>query len=102
MAAGTVQTNLADINSTALLADTTITDVNQFGDQTQVYNGVDTALNLRFPNGSMLQGGTSTGRLKENTCFVVDSPQALRQCEITPPLQTQVKFAGVYPLPWGM
>lgn len=92
---------LFDINSTALLADTTITRQGMFGDQSQIYDGIDTGVNLRFPNGAVLQGGSSTGRLKTSTCFVVDSPQALRFCEVTPPFQTQVKLAGVYPLPWG-
>lgn len=95
-------TGLFDINSTALRADTTIAGQARFGDQSQVYNGVDTSINMRFPNGSMLQGGTSTGQFKTDRCFVVDSPQALRFCDVTPPFQTQVKFAGVYPLPWGV
>ena len=43
---------------------------------------------------------SSTGRTRTNSCFVVDSPQELYQCEITPPFQTQVKLAAVYPLPW--
>ena len=98
---GQVEGDLADIISTALLADTTIISIDQFGSRSGVYNGVDTGINMRFPNGSMLQGGSSTGRFATNACFVVDSPQALRHCEITPPFQTQVKFAGVYPLPWG-
>ena len=48
----------------------------------------------------MVQGGTSTGRQKTNRCFVVDSPQELRFCDVTPPFQTQVKVMAVYPLPW--
>ena len=99
---GALITDLYDINSTALRADTTIRRQQDFGDaQTQVFDGVDTAVNFRFEGGATLQGGSSTGRVKTNACFVVDDPQALRHCEVTPPFQTQVKFAGVYPLPWG-
>jgi len=99
---GEAITGLFDINSTALRADTTITQQANFGDQSQVYDGIDTALNMRFANGALLQGGTSTGRFKTSNCVVVDSPQVLRFCDITPPFQTQVKFAAVYPMPWGV
>jgi hypothetical protein len=48
----------------------------------------------------MFQGGTSTGRIKTNSCFVIDSPQALLFCDVSPPFQTQIKASGTYPLPW--
>jgi len=35
-----------------------------------------------------------------DNCFVVDSPQNLLNCNVTPPYQTQVKFFVVYPVPW--
>jgi hypothetical protein len=50
----------------------------------------------------VVQGGTSTGRVTTNNCFVVDSPQQTLNCDITPPYLTQVKLLGVYPLPWGL
>jgi hypothetical protein len=38
-----------------------------------------------------------------DNCFVIDSPQALLNCRVAPPFQTQVKLLGVYPLPfWGI
>lgn len=77
-----------------------ITLSKNFGDQTEIYNGVDLSINLRLPDGAVLQGGTSTGRVTTNNCFVVDSPQQLLNCDITPPFQTQVKLLGVYPWPW--
>jgi hypothetical protein len=55
---------------------------------------------MRLPRGIVLQGGTSTGRVATNNCFIVDSPQQLLNCDVTPPFQTQVKILGVYPLPW--
>jgi hypothetical protein len=30
---------------------------------------------MRLPNRIVLQGGTSTGRVRLNDCFVVDSPR---------------------------
>jgi hypothetical protein len=45
-------------------------------------------------------GGTSTGRQTENSCFVVDSPEALLFCNVVPPYKTQIKLMGMYPLPW--
>ncbi|MEO5740535.1 MAG: hypothetical protein ABIS29_08075, partial [Vicinamibacterales bacterium] len=37
-----------------------------------------------------------------NTCFVVDSPGALRFCDSTTPLLQYYTFTGFVPLPWGM
>jgi hypothetical protein len=78
-----------------------ITLSNNFGDQTEIYNGMDFSIGMRLPRGVVLQGGTSTGRVATNNCFVVDSPQqGAFNCDITPPFQTQLKLLGVYPLPW--
>jgi hypothetical protein len=84
-----------------------------FGSQTEVYNGVDLSVNARLPGGLLLAGGTSTGRVVTDACFVVDSPQGsagtvaataivpgLLHCHIEPPFQTQVKGIAVFPLPW--
>jgi hypothetical protein len=66
----------------------------------QTYDGVDFTTNVRFPGGITAQGGISTGRTRTDTCFVVDSPQALLHCDVAPPMQTQFKGSLVYPLPW--
>jgi hypothetical protein len=64
---------------------------------------MDFSMNLRLPSGAVLQGGTSTGRVTTDNCFVVDSPQQLLNCNVTPPFLTQVKVLGVYPWPlWGL
>jgi outer membrane receptor protein involved in Fe transport len=83
------------------LVDNLVTFADRFGRQTDVYNGVDAAVNLRLPRGVLLQGGSSTGQQVTDNCFVVDSPQALRFCHVKPPFTTQLKFLGVYPLPWS-
>ena len=77
--------------------DTIVTQSSNFGEQTEVYNGIDVTLNVRpGTNGILLSGGLSTGHTVTNSCFVIDSPQALRYCEVTLPwsAQTQVKFFG--------
>jgi len=48
-----------------------------------------------------VQGGTSTGRTMTESCYVIDSPESMRNCKVTPPFQTQLKLLAVYPLPWG-
>jgi hypothetical protein len=73
---------------------------NGFGEQLEVYNGVDLSLNARLPRGFVISGGTSTGRVANDNCFVIDSPQRLLNCKTVPPFQTQVKLILVYPLPW--
>jgi hypothetical protein len=71
-----------------------------YGEDKEVYDGVDVYLNARLGRGIVVQGGTNTGRTLIDQCFVVDSPEALLNCRTAPPFQTQVKVLGVYPLPW--
>ena len=73
----------------------------EFGDDKEIFNGVDLSINARLPQGIVVQGGTSTGRTMTESCFVIDSPENLRNCKVTPPFQTQLKLLAVYPLPWG-
>jgi hypothetical protein len=91
-----------------------VTFASNFGRQSEMYQGVDVSVNLRLPRGILMQGGTSTGRLALDNCDLVgkvDNPAASNSsailaspsplyCHVTPPLQTQVKLLGVYPLPW--
>ncbi|MBM3779034.1 MAG: TonB-dependent receptor [Acidimicrobiia bacterium] len=76
-----------------------------FGDQTEVFDGVDTMVTARFDSGALLQGGVSVGRTVNDSCFVVDSPEALYQCRNVSPWWDgggQIKLSGAYPLPWGV
>ena len=52
----------------------------------------------------MLEGGLDSGRVKRDSCFAVDSPQALRPgfCDVHPPFLTMVKLVGSYVLPWSV
>ena len=54
----------------------------------------------RLAHGVNFSGGMNIGRTRTNTCFVVDSPQALRFCDNRPPFQPNLSFVGVVPLPW--
>jgi hypothetical protein len=71
-----------------------------FGERTSSFTGVDTTITARFNSGAFVGGGTSTGRQAENSCLVVDSPEALLFCEVISPYKTQLKLMGMYPLPW--
>ena len=103
------------------LRDEVITSAENFGGIGQDYHGVDVLLNVRLPNGILLQGGTSTGRSEIDLCNVlVGHPEIVavgpftrssgqrwqavsevstEHCNIKPPIQTNVKFSAVVPLP---
>ena len=73
-----------------------------FGDQKEIYTGMDVGLNARLDHG-VVGAGFSTGRLLTDQCFVVDSPQQLLFCHVSPPLSalTQLKIFGTHQLGWG-
>ena len=71
-----------------------------FGDRTEVFNGVDATVSFRR-RGYFLSGVLATGSTTTDSCFVVDSPQALYQCHVAPPWSAamQLKFQAVVALP---
>jgi hypothetical protein len=73
----------------------------EFGNDKEIYDGVDVTMSARLPRGVVVQGGANTGRTLRDTCYVVDSPQALLNCRVAPPFQTQLKLLGVYPIPFA-
>ena len=72
----------------------------KFGDRRSAYDGFDVTGQARLPRGINISGGMNVGRTRTNTCFVIDSPQALRFCDNRPPFQPNMSFVGVLPLPW--
>ena len=85
----------------------------KFGDQTEVYNGLDLNVNARLPGRINVGGGWNVGNAisvfqtfpgvtssKANNCFVVDSPQQLRNCETENPYQSRFKVNAAIPLQW--
>ena len=65
---------------------------------------VGISLDTRFQNGAQLGGGFDTGRTNINSCFVIDSPQALLNCDVEIPFGAHHNFKmfGSYPLPYDI
>jgi hypothetical protein len=69
-----------------------------FGNQREIYNGLDLTTNIRFGRGGFITGGLNTGRT-ETHCVVADVPQQF--CDVVPPFWLpQFKLSASYPLPW--
>ncbi|HEY7172444.1 MAG TPA: carboxypeptidase regulatory-like domain-containing protein [Vicinamibacterales bacterium] len=93
-----------------------VTDTAQYGERTEVYNGVDLTVNARLGRGAFVSGGVSTGRTATNNCFanarpdltpaafVANTPRIDAYCHVSPPFSanTQLKLNGAYPLPYDM
>jgi Carboxypeptidase regulatory-like domain len=79
-----------------------VTFASNYGKQTQVWDGVEFNLNARLGSRQQVTAGTSTARMRTNTCLVVDTPQQLLFCDVRPPFQTQVKIMGFSALPFGL
>jgi hypothetical protein len=94
----------------------------KYGDQSEVFNGVDVTVSTRLTKGAVVSGGVSTGRIVTDWCQSLGQPQllagatgstALQQnandpstnafCRQTQPWSalTQFKLFGSMPLPWG-
>jgi hypothetical protein len=91
-----------------------VTNVSNYGKQTEVYDGVDLSVNARLQKltvtggwniGTAVQTGTTAGGTagsRQNNCFVVDSPQQLFNCNIKVPFQNRVKVSASYLLPYDV
>ncbi len=94
-------------------ADAYVVRASQYGEQSDVWNGVDITINARPRGGWIITGGTNTQRRATNNCDVVDQvgPAPARAGRITPfnpsPLNcavagtflTQVKLVAAYTVP---
>ncbi len=104
-----------------------VTNVDAYGKQTEVYDGIDVALNARFGKNGLLMAGVNTGKTVVNSCDLVrNNPQIALNisnvvtsglnaggagaranddfCKVTNPWrgQTQFKLALNYTLPLGL
>jgi hypothetical protein len=83
-----------------------------YGDYKESWNGVDVNLNVRFAQGTVVQGGLSTGRTSLDVCDIRDKlgpefsvgvpfPVSATSpiCAIDGSFLTQVKFLGTYAVP---
>jgi len=95
-----------------------VRQASDIGKITQVFNGVDASMNSRFGRGGQFSGGISMGQTVYNNCDALSDVNPLAAlspvnvgsawvgntnfCEQKLPwaAQTQLKFQGVYPLPW--
>ena len=83
------------------LVDNLVTQASHYGKQTRVTDFFSLSLSTRLRSGIRLSGGVDTGRVVTDSCFVVDSPQQLLNCNVVTPFsaKTQFKLNGSYPLP---
>ena len=95
-------------------SDNVISQASHFGQQEDVYDGVDLTASARLSQGVVFSGGVTIGRERTNNCFElsdlslvfpgtatgVTSPLATPFCDVRPPFQANAKLLGVYPLPW--
>jgi hypothetical protein len=90
-----------------------IQNASHFGNPEDVYDGVDVNLNARLPRAVVVSGGVSIGRERTNNCYAISdlsltnalpaaAPKTNAFCDVRPPLQPNVKFLAVYPLPWNV
>jgi Carboxypeptidase regulatory-like domain/TonB-dependent Receptor Plug Domain len=93
------------VNTAAQLAQVNDFDTNAGSDRKQTYNGGDITFNARIPGGGTLFGGFTMERTLRVTCDEPDDPNFLRFCddrENDIPYLKQFKFAGTYPIKWGI
>jgi hypothetical protein len=93
------------VQTSAQLARVQDFDTNASSDRKQIYNGGDITFNARLPRGGTLFGGFTIERTLRVTCDEPDDPNFLRFCddrENDIPYLKQFKFAGTYPLGWGI
>jgi hypothetical protein len=79
-----------------------VTRASNYGNgKSRVSNFFTGSISTRLGAGIELGGSVDTGRIVEDNCFVVDSPQSLLNCRIVAPYksQTQIKTHWSLPLP---
>ena len=80
-------------------------DTNAGSDRKQIYNGGDLTFNVRIPGGGTLFGGFTMEKTLRVTCDEPDDPNFLRFCDDREnglPFLKQFKFAGTYPMKFGI
>jgi hypothetical protein len=93
-------------------SDNLVVHASDYGNQTEVYNGVDFTAQARFAHGGVITGGVSTSRTVTDICEVrAKVPESAganaapsRFCNVSPPWSagTQLKFSGTYTVPWDV
>jgi hypothetical protein len=87
-----------------------VSQASDYGQQESVWDGYGLTAAVRLPRGGTVQGGIDQGRLRTNNCYALNNPSLsglagaahnTAFCDVRPPMQAQVKFLAVYPLPWA-
>jgi hypothetical protein len=91
--------DLFDISPAAFgRTDNYISRGTNYGSPFNYWHGVDVQVNARL-RGLTLQGGTSTGRVVNDTCdLVIDNPST-RNCHKVYPFQTDIRGLAIYTIP---
>lgn len=93
---------LYDINPNRFgLVSNLVTQSSHYGKQKRIADFVTAALSARLSSGARLEAGLDTGRIVNDNCFVIDSPQQLLYCHVVTPWSAnlQGKVSGSFPLP---
>jgi hypothetical protein len=92
------------------LVDNYVTRADNFGSQTEVFNGVDISANARL-KGIIFRGGISTGKTTSDVCDIVvahpevtvttslGTVQSIDMCHLETPFLTQGKLLATYSVP---
>jgi hypothetical protein len=90
--------------------DNYVTSADNFGGQTEVFNGFDVSANARM-HALLVRGGISTGKVTQDVCnIVVNNPQvavtttigtaqSTAMCHVQTPFLTQAKMLATYTVP---
>jgi hypothetical protein len=84
--------------------DNLTTSSSKFGEESEIWQGIDLTVSARVAGRGLVQGGLNSGTQGNNInrCYVVDSPGSMRFCDVQRPWQNSVKFLGSVELPWGV
>jgi hypothetical protein len=97
---GYVVEDLFDISPTAFgRTDNFIARASNYGSPANYWHGVDIQVNARLRGGVTVQGGTSTGRIVNDTCdLAIDNPSQY-DCHKVYPFQTDIRGMAIYTVP---
>ncbi len=80
--------------------DNLVTDQSEFGDRTNIYNGMEFSVNSRFRRGVVLAGGIGLGQTVIDNCAAPDFPTQFCQSTIPFSGEMQIKASAAFPMPW--
>ena len=90
----------------SVVPDNLLTAAANYGTQREMFDGIDVGVSARLRDRVHLSGGMTKGTSmgisnSRKACFVIDSPQPLRFCDVSYPWLTAFKMFGTFGLPAG-